>query len=96
MRVGPYPLVNKIRYPPIFQGMGTEDEVFHISQVLSFDIKLREMGLESKVCAIEGEGHSFYMKIEVGDEIYVSVILPAVDFAEHCVTRSRDNDRFYV
>lgn len=94
MRVGPYHLVNKIRYPPIFQGIGTENEVFHISQALSFDMKLKGMGLESKVCAIEGEGHSFDMKIEIGDEIYVSVILPAVDFAEHCVARSRVNDEF--
>jgi predicted esterase len=57
MRVGPYHLVNEIRCPPIFQGMGTEDEVFHISQVLSFDRKLKVMGLKSKVCGIEWGGH---------------------------------------
>ncbi len=81
MRVGPYHLVNKIRYPSI-------------SQVLSFDTKLKGMGLEGKVCAIEGQGHSFDMRIEIGDEIYVLKILPAVDFAENCVARGRVNDEF--
>jgi hypothetical protein len=58
MRVGRYHLVNltKNRYPPIFQGMGTEDEVFHILQVLSFDIKLKGIGLESKVRLLKGKG----------------------------------------
>ena len=85
-------MVNEIQYPPVFQSMGTEDEVFHISQVLSFDMKLKGMGVESKVCVVEGKGHSFDMKIEVGDEIYASVIVPAVDFTEMCVASSRSND----
>ena len=59
-------------------------------------MKLKGMGLEGKICAIEGEGHSFDMKIEIGDEIYVSVVLPAVDFAEHYVARSRDNGEFCI
>ncbi len=64
--VGLYQLVNKN-----FQGMETEGEVFHISQVLLFDVKLKAMGLERKVCDIEGEGHSFDMRIGIGDEVYV-------------------------
>jgi hypothetical protein len=43
-------------------------------------------------CAIEVGGHSFDMRIEIEDEIYVSLILLAVDFAEHSVTRGRDDE----
>jgi hypothetical protein len=41
---------------------------------------------------IEGGGNLFDMKIEIGDEIYVSVILPTVDFAEHSIIRGRDDE----
>jgi hypothetical protein len=50
--------------------------------------------MRSKVCVVEGKGHSFDMKMEVGDEIYVSVTLPAVDFAEMCVASSGVDDEF--
>lgn len=90
--LGPYYLVDDIRYPPVFQAMGTEDEVFDISQVLSFNKKLKERGVESKVCVVEGKGHSFDMKGEIGDEIYLSVIVPAVNFAELCLASSENEE----
>jgi acetyl esterase/lipase len=86
--------VDEVRFPPVFQAIGTEDEVFDISQVLSFDKKLEKRGTSSKVCVVEGKGHSFDMKTEVGDEIYISVILPAVDFAGCCVASSGVDDEF--
>lgn len=41
---------------------------------------------------IEGGGSSFGMGVGVGDEIYVSVILPTEDFAEHSIIRGRDDE----
>jgi hypothetical protein len=38
--------MDEVRFPPVFQAMGAEDEVFDISQVLSFDKKLKKGGDE--------------------------------------------------
>jgi len=65
--------------------VGTEDEAFDISQVISFDQQLQKHGVASKLNIAEGLGHSFDMKAEVGGEVHVSVIKPAVDFAEESV-----------
>lgn len=90
MRNGPCYLTDDIQYPPVFQAMGTEDEVFDISQVHSFDLKLKEKGVKSKVVVVTGKGHSFDMKVDVGDEIYGFVILPAMEFAGLCLAGNKN------
>jgi acetyl esterase/lipase len=85
LTLGPYHVAEKVRYPPVFQAMGTEDEAFDISQALSFDEQLKRSGVESKLMVLEGLGHSFDIKAEVGSEIHLSVIVPAVNFAEASV-----------
>jgi hypothetical protein len=54
---GPYYLLGETRYPPVFQAMGAEDEVFDVSQVLSFAKRLKSTGVDSKLCVVEGKGH---------------------------------------
>lgn len=40
---------------------------------------------------VEGMGHSFDMKAEVGGEVPVAVIVPAVAFAEASVGHGEEN-----
>ena len=74
--------MEKIRYPPVFRAMGTEDKAFDISQVAYFDQQLKRYGVESKLIVVEGMGHSFDMKAEVSGEIHASVIVSTINFAE--------------
>ena len=82
MNLGPYHLVKKIRYPPVFRAIGTEDEAFDISKVAYFDQQLKRYGVESKLIVVEGMGHSFNIKAEVSGETHASVIVPTINFAE--------------
>lgn len=47
LKLGPYHLVEKIQYPPVYQAMGAEDEAFDISQVISFDQQLKRYGVQA-------------------------------------------------
>ena len=69
----------------MFQAIGTEDEAFDTSQVISFDKQLRSTGAQSKMIIVDGLGHSFDMNAELGGEVYKAVIVQAVDFAHECV-----------
>ncbi len=82
INIGPYHLAKWMKFPPVFQAIGTEDEAFDSSQVVSFHQLLRSTGVESKMVILDDMGHSFDMKAVLRDNIHNSVIIPAVDFAE--------------
>lgn len=74
-----------MKFPPVFQAIGTEDEAFDSSQVVSFHELLRINGVECTMVILDDMGHSFDMKAVIPVNIHNSVILPAVDFAERFV-----------
>jgi len=88
---GPFFLAERIKYPPVFQAIGTEDEAFEVSQITLFDEKLKKAGVESAAVVVEGAHHSFDMAAELGDEIHLSVIVPAVSFVEKLVRSSAES-----
>ncbi len=73
--------MDKTRFSPVFHAIGKEDEVFDVEPAVSFDQQLKRIGIESRLI-LEGKGPSFDMIAEAGDEVNLSVIMPAVDFAE--------------
>lgn len=77
-----------MKYPPVFQAIGSEDEAFDVLQIVSFDEQLSQTGIESRMVIVDGMGHSSDMKANIGGEIHKFVIVPAVTFAEECLKRT--------
>lgn len=70
----------KVRYPPVYMVIGTEDEVFDTSHVTEFDAALKKRGIESRAAVVPGARHAFNAWANVGDEVEVKIIKPAVEW----------------
>lgn len=81
-RISPLHLLEsgKVTYPPIFQIIGTEDEMFEVSPLAEFDAALKERAIESMTVLVPGVGHAFDAWVDVGDEANVKIIKPAVEW----------------
>lgn len=78
--ISPDHLCTKIRYPPTYQVMGENDEVFDISHALEFGKKLEKIGVACKTVVVEGEGHAFDIWAELGGKADVWILRPAVEW----------------
>lgn len=67
------------------QILGSGDELFDVSQVESFDHKLRSHGVPSSRIIVPKAPHAFDLLSHVGDPIHLNVIRPACDFVTRFV-----------
>ncbi|KAH8812928.1 Alpha/Beta hydrolase protein [Xylogone sp. PMI_703] len=67
-------------WPPTYQYIGSMDEAFEESHVITFDEKLKKNGIPSKAVVVDGKSHAFDMESQIGDEIHKTVISPAADW----------------
>ncbi len=75
---GPLQLCRHVKYPPVYQAMGTNDEIFDISQVNHFHHALESQGIPCKKVILPGLLHAFDVREDVGSEIHLNVLRPAV------------------
>ncbi|KEQ68320.1 alpha/beta-hydrolase [Aureobasidium namibiae CBS 147.97] len=73
-------LCQSIRYPPVYQIMGSEDSVFECSHVTEFAAALDEQGVPHAEHIVQGADHAFEMSTKPGDTYHLTVFKPAVEW----------------
>ncbi|KAL8820375.1 MAG: hypothetical protein Q9223_001397 [Gallowayella weberi] len=65
---------------PTFIVHGSEDEVLPCNMSVAFDKAMRERGMKSGVCVIEGAKHLHDLGVEEGSEMWAKGVRPGYDF----------------
>lgn len=81
---GPLKQCEKIRYPPVYQVMGTEDDIFEITHVNEFHEALAKTGVKCEKVLVQGAGHALDMWAEIGGDLHKGIISPAVEWVAAC------------
>jgi acetyl esterase/lipase len=76
--VGPLQLSKSINYPPVYQVMAEDDDIFNNSHGHDFHKALKQRGVECKTIIVSGKKHAFDISEVIGGEIDKTVIGPAV------------------
>ncbi|KAH8674371.1 Alpha/Beta hydrolase protein [Tricladium varicosporioides] len=76
--ISPLQLSQDIHYPPVYQVIAEDDDIFDSSHGHSFHEALKQLGVECKKIVVPGRGHAFDIWEAVGGEIDKKVIDPAV------------------
>ncbi|KAH7310042.1 Alpha/Beta hydrolase protein [Rhexocercosporidium sp. MPI-PUGE-AT-0058] len=67
-----------IKYPPIYQIMGTSDDVFDTSHVHDFYAALTSLSIPAVKVLVPNVLHAFDISAEIGSEVHRDVVRPAV------------------
>ncbi|KAL8803017.1 MAG: hypothetical protein Q9182_003443 [Xanthomendoza sp. 2 TL-2023] len=65
---------------PTFIVHGSEDEIVPCNMSVAFDEAMRERGMKSGVCVIEGAKHLHDLGVEAGSEMWVKGVRPGYEF----------------
>jgi acetyl esterase/lipase len=86
--ISPLQLAKKIRYPPLYQAMGTADEIFEVSHIHNFHSTLKSQGIPCEMVIIEGAIHAFDVREHIGGEVHETIIKPAVNWVAQFAGKS--------
>lgn len=76
-KTAPLQLCRKIKYPPVYQIMGSVDSCYSSSHVRNLAAALEEEGVPHVEHIVEGKDHAFDMRAESGDSVHQEVMSPA-------------------
>lgn len=62
---GPIELSKKYKYPPMYQIMGANDDIFELSHVIKFHAALGTNGSQRQTMILFEAGHAFDIREEV-------------------------------
>lgn len=65
--------------------MGTGDEVFDLSHMLSFAEKLEGYGVQNEIIIAEEEVHAFDIWADIDGEVHLKILRPAVKWISQVV-----------
>jgi hypothetical protein len=77
---GPLELSKKYKYPPTYQIMGADDDIFELSHVVKFHFALATNGSQRQTVILFEAGHSFDTQEDIGGEVHEKIIAPAVEW----------------
>lgn len=78
--LGPLHLASGIKYPPTYQILGADDDLFEPSHLTSFSQALERQNTPHAEALLPGKNHGFDMGAEVHGELHLEVFQPAVDW----------------
>ena len=76
---GPFALTKTINYPPTYQIMGANDDVFELSHAIKFHSALGPTSHRQAMILFDA-GHAFDIWEDIGGEIHEKVIAPAAEW----------------
>ena len=80
VEINPLDLCKKFGYPPTYQIIGTDDEIFETSQATDFDAALKKQGVDSVAVVVPDVRHAFDIWANVGGKVDVEILSPAVSW----------------
>ncbi|KAN0102844.1 alpha/beta-hydrolase [Hyaloscypha variabilis] len=78
--ISPLELSKKYKYPPTYQIMGANDDVFELSHAVKFHSALGITGSHRQTMILFEAGHAFDIWEDIGGEVHEKVIAPAVEW----------------
>jgi len=78
--IGPLELSKMHKYPPTYQIMGANDDVFELSHAVKFHSALGTSGSHRQTMILFEAGHAFDIWEDIGGEVHEKVIAPAVEW----------------
>ncbi|KUJ11618.1 alpha/beta-hydrolase [Mollisia scopiformis] len=79
--ISPLQLCQRIRYPPIYQVIGTSDDIFDTYHVTEFHDALTAQGIHCEKVLVPEKGHAFDVYEKVGGEVHTKILNPAAEWA---------------
>jgi hypothetical protein len=77
---GPLELSKNHKYPPTYQIMGANDDVFELSHAVKFHAALGRSGSQRQTMILFEAGHSFDIQEDIEGEVHKKIITPAVEW----------------
>jgi acetyl esterase/lipase len=76
--ISPLHLCSRYQFPPVYQAIGTSDEIFSVNHIHEFHAALRAQGIPTEKIIIPGAVHAFDVREEVGSQVHHRILTPAV------------------
>lgn len=67
-------------YPPTYQILGSQDDLFSTTHATSLAESLERQQISHEEHIVDGANHAFDLWSEMGDQIHLEVMRPAVDW----------------
>ncbi|KAE8312817.1 hypothetical protein BDV41DRAFT_577249 [Aspergillus transmontanensis] len=78
--ISPLHLAKQIAYPPTYQILGSQDDLFEVAHAVGLGECLNNQGIPHKEHIVDEAYHAFDIGANPGDDIHLNVMRPAVDW----------------